>query len=164
MNNAKPFVLTLACAALLTACGGEAPAPTAATQSTPTGAAIQGMGEVVSQAAKGNPIPRDNVPDFVETMEGGRYMTGTQFSNDLRSGGLIMYAVEQDRAAVVAFYKASFEKQGFKITEESEGPVDGSLQSKLEATSDAGGKLKITAIEKPDSVIVNVNYTTEAKK
>jgi hypothetical protein len=153
-------------ALLLVACGDQnTPAPTStSTNPAPTQAAAQGVGKVLDQAAKGNPIPRDGVPDFVETMPNGSFLTASKFSNELKSGGSLMYALAQDRASVIAFYKASFQKNGLQLVSETEAEKRGKMESALKASADDGRTLDVFVVQRDRDVVIQANFTVPATK
>jgi hypothetical protein len=151
---------------ILSGCGnGEAStaADDAGRQPGATEAAVSGAAEVVASAAAGGPIPREGLPDFVETMTGGRYLTSSHFSNDLRDGGMLLYAVPGSAADVVAFHRASLERQGFTLDEAVTRPVRDNMETSFEGRSANGGSsLAVVVIDKSEpEQLVQLTFAVE---
>lgn len=161
-------LFALASIATLAACGGGGSDKADSTQTdvaaSATKAAAQGVSKVLDQEVKGRPIPREGVPDFVETMPIGSFITGSKFSNDLRSGGTLYYSTPEDRAAVVTFYKASIEKNGFKLVSETEAEKRGKMETALQAKADDGRTLNVFATQDDKGAVVQANFTVPAAK
>lgn len=164
-NHLSRVVCVLVPVMLLAAC--DKPASDAGTGTPnpgPTEAAAAGIAETLGAAAAGNPIPREGLPDFVETMPGGRYLTGMKSRNDLRSGGMMMYAAQAPLAEVVTFHRNSMESQGMTVGEATTRPVRDHQETSFEGRSaDGKSRLTVVIIDKSEpEQIVQMNYTVEA--
>lgn len=151
---------------MLAACGGQGPSarsdadtPTAG----PVEAAASGIVEEVRASAAGRPIPREGLPDYVETYEHGRYLTSTTFSNDVRTGGMLLYAASASAADLVAFHRAAMERHGMTPGEATTRPVRDNIETSFEGrTADGRSSLTVVVIDKsePDAV-VQMTYADE---
>lgn len=166
MKRLNLTILVVTPLLILAGCGnGETSTATegAGGQPSAAGAAAAGVAEVVASAAAGSPIPRENLPDFVETMSGGRYLTSAHVSNDQRDGGMLLYAVPGTATDVVAFHRASLERQGFTLDEAVTRPVRDNMETSFEGRSaDGRSSLAVVVIDKsePDQV-VQLNFSVE---
>ena len=152
------YLGTAICALLLGACGSEAAAPNAGNRG-PAEAAVTGVAEVVKSAAKGNPIPRDNLPDFVETYEGGRYGTSFFGSNEKRKSGTLLYMVAARPADVAGFHEASLKKRGFEVAVPQKRVARGRNETVMEGAAADGRSLSVIVIEQsPREATVHMNY------
>lgn len=153
----KPLLAIAALPLLLGGCGGEAPA--AKTGGGPTEVAASGITEIVKSAAKGNPIPRDNLPDFVETYEGGRNGTSFFGSNEKRKSGTLLYTVAAAPADVVGFHMASMKRLGFEVAGPKKRVVRDRNETVIEGTAADGRSLTVVVIEQsPAEATVQMNY------
>ncbi|MBN8553126.1 MAG: hypothetical protein J0L52_09570 [Caulobacterales bacterium] len=166
MKRLSLTILVVTPLLFLAGCGnGETSTTTEGTGEQPSavGAAASGVAEVVESAAAGRPIPRENLPDFVETMSGGRYLTSAHVANDLRDGGMLMYAVPGSAADVVAFHRASLERQGFTLDEAVTRPVRDNIETSFEGRSaDGRSSLGVVVIDNSEpEQIVQLNFSVE---
>jgi hypothetical protein len=166
MDNAKPFILSLVLTALVAACGGEASAPaTSSTASTVAGAAVKGLDQAAALTPK-RPIPRDGIPDALETMEGGSYLRSSNIDNGDRVNINIMYTIDKTPAEAVSFYQASFLENGFTAS----APVETVKPSKISTYMDANGpderRINVQVIQETDSTdtVVDIRYSEKSKK
>lgn len=152
-------ILAVAPLLILSGCGNdEASMPTegAGGQPSVAEAAASGVTAVVASAAARSPIPREGLPDFVETMSDGRYLTSSHFANDLRDGGSLLYAIQGSAADVAAFHRTSLERRGFTISEAVTRPVRDNMETSFEGRSaDGRSSLAVVVIDKsePDQVV-----------
>ena len=167
MKTKRPAPLAVAPLLLvLAACGGQgqsarsdADTPTAG----PVEAAASGIVEEVRSAAAGRPIPREGLPDYVETYANGRYLTSMTLNNDVRTGGMLMYAARASAADLVAFHRAAMERHGMTPGEATTRPVRDNVETSFEGrTADGRSSLTVIIIDKsePDT-IVQMNYADE---
>lgn len=166
MRPFGPALVALAPLILLAGCDRSTGASdTAAAPSPPSAAeaAASGIADTIGSAASGRPIPREGLPDYVETRENGRYLTGMTFSNDRREGGMLMYEAPGPLADVVAFHRASLERHGMTATEPTVHPVRDYMETRFEGrTADGISTLSITIIDKSEpNMIVQLNYSDE---
>ena len=154
----KAYLGITACILLLGGCGGGAPTADAG-DNGPAAAAASGVAEVVKSAAKGNPIPRDNLPDFVETYEGGRYGTSFFGSNEKRKSGTLLYHVAAAPADLVGFHQASMKKFGFDVAAPKTRVARKRNETVIEGTAADGRTLSVVVIEQsPAEATVQMNY------
>ena len=158
--------LALGSTLLLAACGGQDNASSdqgGAEPSGPVEAAASGIAEQAASAAAGRPIPREGLPDYLETAPGGQYMTGMTFSNDQRVGGMVMYSAPGSAAEAIAFHRASMERQGMTVGEATTRPVRDYSETTFEGTSaDGRSRLTVNVIDKSEpAAIVQLNYADE---
>ena len=151
---------------LIAACGGQDGAPHGEADSDPAGpveAAAGGVAEAAVSVATGRPVPREGLPDYVETAAGGQYMTGMTFSNELRTGGMVMYRAPGSAADAIAFHRASMERHGMTVGEAATRPVRDHIETHFEGVSaDGRSSLSVTVIDKSEpSAIVSMNYADE---
>ncbi|MCA1199577.1 hypothetical protein K9B35_16535 [Sphingomonas sp. R647] len=152
----KPVVPVAVIALTLAGCGDPAPR-----QGNPTAAqaAASGVAEVVQSAAKGNPFPRDKLPDFVETYDGGRYLTSFFGSNVKRDAGTLLYDAPAAPAKVIAFHVASMEKFGFSASAPETRVVRKRNETSIEGKHPDGRVLNMVVIEQsPDNATVHMNF------
>ena len=143
---------------LLGGCGGGAPQPDAA-KPGPGEVAAGGVAEVLKSAARGNPVPRENLPDFVETYEGGRYGTSFFGSNEKRKSGMLLYTVAAAPADVAAFHSASMAKSGFDVAAPKTRVVRDRNETVIEGKASDGRSLSVIVIEQsPAEATVQMNY------
>jgi hypothetical protein len=151
---------------MLMGCGAQGGSTDAATPASSPGAAeaaASGVAEVIRSEAAGRPIPRDGLPDYVETMPGAAYMTSSSGQNALRSTGMLMYSVERPAAEIIAFHRASLERQGMTPGETSARPVRKTTETGFGGKSaDGRSSLTVTIIEdgKP-RIVVQLHYADE---
>ena len=151
---------------LLTGCGPEGGSKDAAASATSPGAieaAASGVADVIGSEAAGRPIPRDGVPAYVETMPGASYLTSSSGENALRSTGMLMYAVERPTEEIIAFHRASLERQGMTPGETTTRPVRKTTETSFAGKSvDGRSSLTVTIITdgKPRTVI-QLHYADE---
>lgn len=167
MKTKRPAPLAVAPLLLmLAACGGQDQATrseAAAPASGPVEAAASGIVEEVGSSAAGRPIPREGLPDYVETYANGRYLTSTTFSNDIRTGGMLLYAAPASAADLVAFHRAAMERHGMTPGEATTRPVRDNVETSFEGrTADGRSSLTVVVIDKsePDA-IVQMTYADE---
>lgn len=166
MTRLTYAMLAVAPLVILWGCGnGETSNSSEGTRDQPsaTEAAASGAAAVVTSAAAGRPIPRENLPDFVETMSGGTYLTSNHFSNDLRDGGMLLYAVEESAVDVVAFHRTSLERQGFTLDEAVTRPVRDNMETSFEGRSaDGRSSLAVVVIDKSEPAqIIQLTFAVE---
>ncbi len=155
----KPYLAIAAGALLLGGCGSGTSTPKGEGAAGPNAAAASGVAEIVKSAAKGNPIPRDNLPDFVETYEGGRYGTSFFGNNEIRKSGTLLYAVAAAPAEVVAFHEASLKKFGFDVSPPQQRVVRDRNETVIEGAAPDGRTLSIVVIEQsPTEATVQMNF------
>lgn len=156
------YLGTAICALLLGGCGSEAPAANAGDQG-PAEAAASGVAEVVKSAAQGRPIPRDKLPDFVETYEGGQYGTSFFSSNEKLSSGTLLYMVAAAPADVAGFHAASMKKLGFEVGAPKKRVARGRNETVIEGDAADGRSLSVIVIEQsPREATVQMNYVVPA--
>jgi hypothetical protein len=151
---------------LLTGCGAQGGSTDAVAPASSPGAAeaaASGVAEVIRSEAAGRPIPRDGVPDYVETMPDASYMTSSSGENALRSTGMMMYGVKQPAAEVIAFHRASMERLGMTPGEATSRPVRKTTETRFEGqSSDGRSKLAVTVIESGKAtIVVQLHYSDE---
>ncbi len=147
-----------ACILLLAGCDTNAPS-TNAGDNGPAAAAASGVAEIARSAAKGRPIPRENLPDFVETYEGGRYGTSFFGSNEKRKSGTLLYTVTAAPADVAAFHDASMKKLGFDVAAPKTRVVRDRNETVIEGKAGDGRELSVVVIEQsPAEATVQMNY------
>ena len=154
----KTYLGTMMCALLLGGCGSEAPGANTGGNG-PAEAAASGVAEVVKSAARGRPIPRDKLPDFVETYEGGQDGTSFFGSNEKRKSGTLLYTVMAAPADVAGFHTASMERLGFDVEAPTKRVVRGRNETVIEGAAADGRSLSVIVIEQaPQEVTVQMNY------
>ena len=163
MNTLRHALALLAPLALVAGCDSADGPSVPASPPSATEAAAAGIVETLGSAAAGRPIPREGLPDYVETREGGRYMTGMNFSNELRQGGMVMYSAPGPLAEVMAFHRASLERHGMTPGEAAVRPVRDHMETTFEGrTADGKSHLTVTIIDKSEpDMIVQLNYADE---
>lgn len=155
----KTLLPSSALALILAGCGVSDPAQR--TDRTPGGvdAAATGVAAVVKSAAKGNPIPRGDLPDFVETYDGGRYGTSFFSSNAKQRAGTLLYHAPAAPADAIAFHTASMKKFGFNAARSQTKVVRGRNETVIEGTQADGRTLSVVVIEQsPTEATVQMNY------
>lgn len=154
----KAYPGIAACILLLTGCESKTPS-TNDGGSEAAQAAASGIAEVVKSAAKGNPIPRENLPDFLETYEGGRYGTSFFGSNEKHKSGTLLYTVAATPADVAAFHDASMKKLGFDVAAPKKRVVRDRNETVIEGKAGDGRELSVIVIEQsPAEATVQMNY------
>lgn len=154
----KIYLGTAIFALVLGGCGSETPTANAA-GSGPGETAISGVAEVIKSAAEGRPIPRDKLPDFVETYEGGQYGTSFFSSNEKLKSGTLLYMVAAAPADVAGFHAASMKKLGFDVPAPIKRVVRGRNETVMEGAAADGRSLSVIVIEQsPREATVHMNY------
>ncbi|MDZ3830853.1 MAG: hypothetical protein U0S50_03420 [Sphingopyxis sp.] len=138
---------------ILGGCGNSDQAPGA------TETAATGIAETVKSAAAERPIPRDNLPDFVETYAGGRYATATFGDNSLRRSGMLLYSAGASPADVAAFHEQSMRKFGFDPGPPQTSVVRDNKETLIEGKHADGRSLSVVVIEQsPSEAMVKLNF------
>lgn len=161
MRHRNWLVMALVPGMLIAGCSNADSASPRPSAPSPTEAAASGIAETATSTLSGSAIPREGVPDYVETFQGGRYLTGTKLSNDRRSGGMLMYAASGSVAEVVAFHRASMERHGTVPGDATVRPVRDHEETQFEGTSaDGKHQLRVVVIDKSEpDLIVQLHYT-----
>jgi len=122
-------------------------------------AAATGVAEIVKSSTKGNPIPRGQLPDFVETYDGGRYGTSFFGSNAKRRTGTLLYHAPAAPADVIAFHIASMNRFGFDAGPAQTRLVRNRNETVIEGAQADGRTLSVVVIEQsPTEATVQMNY------
>jgi hypothetical protein len=150
-------VLMLAVAA----CGDQAPGAGSG-ETDAAEAAATGIGQVIASEAAGRPFP-DDMPDFVEPMPGGSYLTGMTGSNAARSTGMVMYDAPGTAAEAIAFHSEALTKGGFSPQVGPAKPVRNTTETAIAGKHADGRTLDVIVIEKDGGdAVVQMNYTIPA--
>lgn len=151
---------------LLLGCGAQGESKDAGAPAASPGAveaAASGVAAVIRSEAAGRPIPRDGVPDYVETMPDASYITSSSGENTLRSTGMLMYGVKQPAAEVIAFHRASLERNGMTPGAAATRPVRKTTETTFSGKSaDGRSSLAVTVIESAKgAIMVQLHYADE---
>lgn len=153
-----PLVLLAGCGPQ----GGSVEAPAEAPSAVEAAAA--GVSEVIRSEAAGRPIPREGLPDYVETAPGGSYVTSSSGANALRTTGMLLYFAPGSVADLVAFHRASMERHGMTPTEATSRPVRHTTETSFEGRSaDGRFRLSVSIIDDESKPVraVQMNFSEE---
>ncbi len=157
MSRSALRTVAIMAAAMLAGCGA---APETATPG-PVEAATKGVADVVKSEVAGRPIPREKLPDFVETMEGGVFGTLISGMNPLRTSGSLLYMVPDATVeGALAFHRASMERAGFTVGEPNVRKVRDTTEHSIVGTAADGRNLGVVVIDdgKPP-LPIQMNYS-----
>ncbi|WP_448659508.1 hypothetical protein ACPVPU_03335 [Sphingomonas sp. CJ99] len=143
----------IAAVLMLASCGG-APEP------EPVDAAIEGIADAANDDTADRAIPREKLPDFVETYAGGTGLTSLFGSNEKRRTGTLVYRASAAPADVITFHKASAEKFGFQVSVGAAQVVRDKPETSIEAKHADGRTLNAVVIaDSPQRATVQINFT-----
>jgi hypothetical protein len=116
-----PSLMIVMSALALAACGGgETDKATKAETEVMASVAKATAGAVVGQAT-GFGVSTADLPPFAEIIPGGKVIHNMKIDNEGKVGGSVSLTSDKTPDEIVAFYKASMEKNGLKIGMENAG-------------------------------------------
>ncbi|MBY8826212.1 hypothetical protein [Sphingomonas colocasiae] len=157
MHKIHPVISV--CMLILSGCGADAPSATTEAPGT-VRAAAAGIATTAQSRLASDRIPRDKLPDFVETYAGGRYGTAFFGSNEKRKTGTLLYHAAASPADVAAFHQASMRRAGFDIQPPRTRVVRDRNETILDGSAVDGRTLSVVVIEQsPTEATIQMNFT-----